>query len=90
MSGLQQIQAVGSGLQVAFDKLSSIASSKGHTIHSVTVNVNGTDLGAGVIVGNATVNNRSRRPFKLTVIKGGCSGAGVQVEFMGEKQKIAA
>jgi len=85
MSGLQTIQTVGNGLQIAFDKLSSIASSKGHRIHSVTVSVNGTDLGAGVIVGNVTVNNRSRRPFKLAV-----NGSGVQVEFLGEKQKIAA
>jgi hypothetical protein len=88
MSGLQTIQAVGNGLQVAFDKLSSIATSKGHKLHSVTINVEGTDLSAGVIVGNATVNNRSRRNFKLSVIDGGRSG--VQVEFMGEKQKIAA
>lgn len=36
MSGLQTIQAVGNGLQVAFDTLSSIASRKGHTVHSVT------------------------------------------------------
>lgn len=90
MSGLQTIQAVGNGLQVAFDTLSSIASRKGHTVHSVTINVQGTDLSAGVVVGNATVNNRSRRPFKLTVSKGGCGGAGVNVEFMGVTERIAA
>jgi hypothetical protein len=79
------IRTVGQGLQVAFDTLQGIASGKGHSIHSVTVNVSETDLGAGVIVGNATVNNRSRRPFKLSVV-----GNGVQVEFMGKTEKIAA
>lgn len=90
MSGQQTIQAVGNGLQVAFDTLQGIASRHGHTIHSVTINVGQTDLGAGVIVGNATVNNRSRRPFKLSVSKGGCGGSGVNVEFLGERERIAA
>lgn len=90
MNGLQTIQAVGNGLQVAFDTLSKIAKRKGHQVHSVTINVGETDLSSGVVVGNVTVNNRSRRPFKLTVVQGGCSGAGVNVEFMGVTEKIAA
>lgn len=81
---MSQLQVIAGGLQSAFDTLSNIARRKGHTISSVTVNVNGSDLSSH-LAGNVTVNNRSRRSFKIVKV-----GGGVQVEFLGEKEKIAA
>lgn len=81
---MSQVQTVASGLQLVFSTLSNIASRKGHSISSVTVNVNGSDLNSH-LAGNVTVNNRSRRSFKIVKVCGG-----VQVEFLGEKEKIAA
>jgi len=83
---MNQLQSIGQGLQVAFDTLQGIASRKGHSIQSVTVNVGETDLSAGRIVGNVTVNNRSRRPFKLEVV----NGSGVNVTLLGVTERIAA
>ena len=82
---MSQLQVIAGGLQSAFNVLSGIAGRKGHSISSVTVSVEGTDLGAGTVVGNVTVNNRSRRGFKIVKVDGG-----VQVEFLGVKEKIAA
>lgn len=82
---MSQLQVIAGGLQTAFNTLSGIASRKGHSISSVTVSVDGTDLSAGTVVGNVTVNNRSRRAFKIVKVCGG-----VQVEFLGVKEKIAA
>lgn len=81
---MSQLQVITGGLQTAFDTLSNIARRKGHTISSVTVNVNGSDLNSHVS-GNVTVNNRSRRAFKIVKVCGG-----VQIEFLGEKERIAA
>lgn len=82
---MNQLQVIAGGLQTAFNTLNGIASRKGQSISSVTVSVNGTDLSAGTVVGNVTVNNRSRRGFKIVKVDGG-----VQVEFLGVKEKIAA
>jgi hypothetical protein len=81
---MSQVQTVASGLQLVFSTLSNIASRKGHSISSVTVSVNESDLNSH-LSGNVTVNNRSRRAFKIVKVCGG-----VQVEFLGVKEKIAA
>jgi hypothetical protein len=90
MANLNQVKQVGAALQAAFVTLAGIASDKGHDIKSLTIDVANTNLQTGVINGNFTVRNRSRRAFKLEVQQGGCGAGNVNVTALGVTRRVAA
>ena len=85
-----KIKSIGEALGVAYGTLEGIARSKGHRIHTLSVNTGKSNLAAGRIEGNVTVNNRSRRPFSLVVSKSGCSGSKVAITLLGVTETLAA
>lgn len=79
------IKNISTALLSAFNVLEAIAGSKGHTIRTLSVDVNRSDVTQGRIVGTVTVANRSRRTFKLVQ-----DGATTNITLLGETRKIAA
>ena len=79
------IKNISTALLTAYNTLDSIAQSKGHTIRTLSVDVNRSDVTQGLIVGTVTVANRSRRSFKLIH-----DGLTTNITLLGETRKIAA
>ena len=79
------IKNMANALEAAYNTLSNIASDKGHTIRTLSVDVGASNLTQGRIVGTVTVANRSRRAFKLEQ-----NGGDTNVTLLGETRKVAA
>lgn len=80
---MKNVELVGAFLSLANDTVQTACKAKGLTASSITVNLAESDLSVGKIVGLVTVDNRSRKPFKVSV-----NGNKVTLEFLG--QKLAA